>query len=634
MSGDLANPGKSLPLGTFLAVGLSAVVYVGVALVFAGAMPGAELIADYQAMRRVSLVPWLVDAGVIAATLSSALASFLGAPRILQSLAADRIFPLGFFATGHGPANNPRRGVLLSAGIAYGTITLGDLNVIAPVVSMFFLLSYGLLNYATYIEARANSPSFRPRFHWFNARLSLAGAIGCMGVMLAVHPTAAVISVVLLFAIYQYVAGTAAVERWADSGRSHRFQRMRDDLLAMATEPEHPRYWRPILLAFSDSSERRERLLRFASWIEGGSGLTTVVRVVQGSGPQIRRVRKEAEDALRAEVDRLGLHVFPRAIVAPNVDQAVPLLLQAYGLGPVRANTVLLNWPDWAKDHADLRTNNFVRRLRVALRFTCNLVILNAGAHDFETIEKTRPGKRSIDVWHRDNATGRLMLLLAYLMTRTAPWQDAHIRLLTTAPKDRSKSEVIEEMERMLDDVRIAAEPVIVGKAEPRTVIEHSCGSSAVFLPFGVTDDNPTCAYGPPKELLPQLGLTALVLGAQDIELDADPEAGQLGEIAQAVDAAEKASKTVARKQEDALRTAAEAEEKQEELEAAVEKGADPKKLAELESATREAAGEAERSKRRAAKALAKAESAAEEADTLTGKPSVRDPEETSGEHD
>ena len=186
----------------------------------------------------------------------------------------------------------------------------------------------------------------------------------------------------------------------------------------------------------------------------------------------------------------------------------------------------------------------------------------------------------------------------------------------------------------MLDDVRIAAEPVIVGKAEPRTVIEHSCGSSAVFLPFGVTDDNPTCAYGPPKELLPQLGLTALVLGAQDIELDADPEAGQLGEIAQAVDAAEKASKTVARKQEDALRTAAEAEEKQEELQEAVEKGADPEKLAELESATREAAGDAERSKRRAAKALAKAETAAEEADTLTGKPSVRDPEETSGEHD
>jgi len=630
MSGDLRNPGKSLPLGTLLAVGVSLVVYVGVALVFAGTVPASELIADYSAMRRVSLVPWLIDAGVIAATLSSALASFLGAPRILQSLAADRIFPLGFFAAVHGADRNPRRGVLLSAGIAYATIALGDLNVIAPVVSMFFLISYGLLNYATYKEARSNSPSFRPRFHWFNAKLSLAGAIGCMGVMLAIHPAAAVIAVILLFGIYQYVAGTAAVDRWADSSRSHRFQRMRDDLYATANEPEHPRYWRPILLAFSDSTERRGRLLRFASWLEGESGLTTVVRVIQGSGPSLRRVRKEAEEELRAEIDRLGLHVFPRAIVAPDVDHAVPLLLQAYGLGPVRANTVLLNWPDWSKGHTDQRAANFVRRLRVTLRFTCNLVILSAGARDFEAIERTRPGKRTIDVWHRDNATGRLMLLLAYLMTRTKPWEDAHIRLLTTVPKDRSESTAIEELERMLDDVRIAAEPVMVDKAEPRTVIEHSSGSSAVFLPFSVADREPTSVYGSPRELLPQLGLAALVLGAQDIELDADPEDGELGEIAHAVDAAEKASKTVRKVEQGAARAATEAQEKREELEAAAEKGATPEELADLESATREAAQEAERSKRRAAKARAKAEIAAEEADSLTGKQTAREPEKPS----
>ena len=631
MSGDLRNPGRSLPTGTFLAVGVSLVVYVGVALVFAGTVPASELVADYNAMRRVSLVPWLVDAGVIAATLSSALASLLGAPRILQSLAADRIFPLGFFAAGHGPGNNPRRGVLLSAGIAYATIALGDLNVIAPVVSMFFLISYGLLNYATYIEARANSPFFRPRFHWFNAKLSLAGAIGCLGVMLAIHPTAAVIAVALLLAIYQYVAATAAVDRWADSSRSQRFQRMRDDLYETATEPEHPRYWRPILLAFSDSSERRGRLLRFASWLEGRSGLTTVVRVVQSSGPQVRRVRKETEDALRTEIDQLGLNIFPRVIVAPNVDYAVPLLLQAYGLGPVRANTVLLNWSDWRRgDVNDPRSHNFVRRLRVALRFTCNLVILSSGARDFENIERTRPGKRSIDVWHRDNATGRLMLLLAYLMTRTEPWEDAHIRLLTTAPKDKRPEEAIEELEQMLDDVRIAAEPVIVGKADSRTVIEQSAGSSVVFLPFAVGDDGPTSVYGSPADLLPQLGLTALVLGAQDIELDADPEGGEHGEIAQAVDAAEKASKIVRKTEEDAARAAAEDQAKREELEAAAEKGAAPEELTDLESAAREAAQEAERSKRRAAKARGKAEIAAEEADTLTGKQTAEEPEESS----
>jgi len=135
MPGDLKDPGRSLPRGTFLAVGLSFVIYLAVAVVFAAVLPGADLVRDYGAMQRVSSVGWLVSAGVIAATLSSALASFLGAPRILQSLSGDHVFPfLGYFAKGHGATHNPRRATILSGALAVGTILMGDLNVVAPVV--------------------------------------------------------------------------------------------------------------------------------------------------------------------------------------------------------------------------------------------------------------------------------------------------------------------------------------------------------------------------------------------------------------------------------------------------------------------------------------------------------------------
>jgi amino acid transporter len=111
-------------------------------------------------MKQIAAVDFLVIAGVVSATLPSAMASFLGAPRILQSLSMDRIFSFLLpFAKVSGPTGNPRRGVLLSAGIALLTICIGNLNLIAPVVSMFFLISYGLLNYATYFEARSESPS-------------------------------------------------------------------------------------------------------------------------------------------------------------------------------------------------------------------------------------------------------------------------------------------------------------------------------------------------------------------------------------------------------------------------------------------------------------------------------------------
>lgn len=139
MSGDLKNPGKSLPTGTFAAVILSILVYLSVAVILAASTPLKTLAGDYGAMKQISMYGWLINAGVISATLSSAMASFLGAPRILKSLASDKIVPfLVPFAKGHGPSGNPRRGTLLSFGIAGASVFMGQLDLIAGVVSMFF----------------------------------------------------------------------------------------------------------------------------------------------------------------------------------------------------------------------------------------------------------------------------------------------------------------------------------------------------------------------------------------------------------------------------------------------------------------------------------------------------------------
>lgn len=212
-----------------------------VVIIFAGTNSLAFLAKDYSAMKQTAAIGWLVDAGVIAATLSSAMASFQGAPRILQSLSSDKIFKfLDPFAKGSGKTNNPRRAVLLSAVIAVITISLGNLNLIAPVVSMFFLISYGLLNYATFYEAYSGSPSFRPKFRWFDKRLSLAGCLACLGVMLAIDFSTGIVSVAILFAIYQYLKRTAGPDRWADSRRSYYLQQVRKNLLLAEAEIEHP----------------------------------------------------------------------------------------------------------------------------------------------------------------------------------------------------------------------------------------------------------------------------------------------------------------------------------------------------------------------------------------------------------
>jgi hypothetical protein len=88
-------------------------------------------------------------------------------------------------------------------------------------------------------------------------------------------------------------------------------QLSREHLLAAATEPEHPRYWRPQILAFSDNPQRRAQLLRFASWIEGGSGLTTAVRIVEGEGLKMRKVKAEAEAELQQDIQKEGIKSDP-----------------------------------------------------------------------------------------------------------------------------------------------------------------------------------------------------------------------------------------------------------------------------------------------------------------------------------
>lgn len=612
MSGDLATPGKSLPLGTFMAVGISIGVYFGVAIVFAGALTNAELVADYGAMRRLSAVPWLVDAGVIAATLSSALASFLGAPRILQSLARDRIFRVfNPFAIGTGASDNPRRGVILSTVIAFATVALGDLNVIAPVVSMFFLISYGLLNYATYVEASSSSPSFRPRFRWYNARLSLVGGLACLAVMLAIHPLAAAVSIALLIAIHRYIASHAGVDRWADSGRSQRFQRIRADLHAISAELQHARYWRPVIVAFSDDPERRERLLRFASWIEGGSGLTTLVQFVTGEGARVRRERDRLELELRQEIDYHDLPAFPRVIVTERGQEAMPIALQSYGLGPVRANTVLINWSGGG-DGDDAQRRRFGERLRSGLRHGCNVVVLNAQAADFEKLARSKPRQRRIDVWYRDNASGRMMLMLAYLMTRTESWKEARIRLHAVAGAHGDAEALEARLLAMLEDVRIAADVEIVAEAGSRAVVEHSLDAGVVLLPITVTADGARAIYGDLDEMLPALGLTALVVASQDIELDAAPEAGRHGEIAQAHDEAEQTAKAAARFEKESLSASKRLEALRAKLERAVADERPVEERTALEEQIEHGVEECARLQRRAAKARAKSAAATE----------------------
>ena len=615
MSGDLKDPGKSLPLGTFSAVGISILVYFGAAIVLAAALPANILMTDYSAMQQVSVFAFLITVGVIAATLSSAMASYLGAPRILQSLAGDRIFPLlSPFAKGVGPTHNPRRGVLLSTAIALLTISIGQLNLIAPVVSMFFLISYGLLNYATYYEARAASPSFRPRFRWYDLRLSLAGSLFCLAAMLVINPTAGIVALAILVAIFQYLKRTARPARWADSRRSFSLHQVRANLLAAEAEMEHPRDWRPNILAFFGDSPRHAPMLRFAAWLQGRSGFTTVVQIIEGEELKQLRQRDEVEAKLRQVIKEFEMDAFPLAVVTPDPGSSMPTVIQSFGIGPVRANTVLLDWLDQPLQSGfAYREALLGRQLRSVFRAGCNIILLDAKTSAVKNWTDTHLAQGRIDLWWNDDATSRLMLLLAHLMKRRPAWEEATIHILH-ATDTASSTTALEDLRQWLDEVRIEAEPEVLLDASTETLMARSLESDLVFIPFRIQQNRLVDPFGSPLvDYVEGLPPVAMVLAAEDIDLEAAPEDGQAGELAEALDALSDAQDRVKRTSKAAAKAAAEAEEAEEraqQAEATIQSVEDEAELHKIKAEAAQAEENAEKAYRKAAKARAKAEDA------------------------
>lgn len=234
MSGDLKDPAKSIPAGTLTAVGVTCGMYLLIAVMFSGSTVRPDLIDGSLVMEPVALIPWLITFGVFAATLSSALGSMMGAPRILQAFAKDDVFSaIKILGRGSGPTNEPRIATVLTFLIAQTCIFAGGLDDIAPVITMAFLITYGILNLATFYEAVTRNPSYRPRFRFCHWSLSLVGAILCVAVMFLIAPLWAAVSIVAVGLLHLYIGGMEIKQRWGDLQSGLFFSRARRNLLKL-----------------------------------------------------------------------------------------------------------------------------------------------------------------------------------------------------------------------------------------------------------------------------------------------------------------------------------------------------------------------------------------------------------------
>lgn len=515
MSGDLKDPAKSIPQGTLWSVVITGVIYVAIAVILGATQPRAALITNNMVMSEVAVVPVLIVAGVMAATLSSALGSMMGAPRILQALAKDMVFKkISFFGAGSGPNLEPRRAILLTFVISQISILSADINAIAPIITMSFLITYGMLNLATFYERISKNPSYRPRFRIGHWSLSLMGAASCLAVMFLIEWKSALVSILVMWMLHQYIANKQVAARWGDLQSGLVFERARSNLLKLEDYLYHPKNWRPIILAFSGPTWTQPHLAIYGHWFTTGHGILSLGQVIIGDVDELLERRKSQERMLHKFINEESLQAFPAVVVANNQSEGIESLVQCHGLGALRPNTVLFKWP---KDEADaewfgctLRTVSNLRRSIVAMKIV-----------DPRSDPWSSP-KGTIDVWWRGEQNGALMLLLAHLLTNNAAWRGREIRLMRMVGSEAGKSEVTEHLSDLATQSRIVAEPrVVVDDDIVKTISNESANAAIVIIGFDTPAENDEVAfYQRMENLTSSLGRVVFVKSHGEAALD------------------------------------------------------------------------------------------------------------------
>lgn len=476
MSGDLKNPGVAIPKGTFWAIGVGYVIYMGLPVVLAGRADAATLVADPLIMRRISVWGNAILVGVWGATLSSAVGSILGAPRVLQALARDGVLPrsLRWLGRGSGKDDAPRLGTLLTLGIALVAVWFGNLNLIAPVLTMFFLTTYGVLNVAAGVERFLGSPSFRPNFrvHW---GYSLLGAIGCVAAMVLVNWVATIVAVLFVGGVFVWLERRGLQAAWGDVRRGIWMTVTRAGLLRLPSATD-PRNWRPHFLVLSGAPTRRWHLIELADGWAHNKGILNVATVLpEGSVTAARRAQMERN--VREYMAKRGVQGLVRVTTGSDPFDGTKRLVDAYGLGSLVPNTVLLG----DSEREELRPA-YCEMVRHFWRQRRNVVIVH---HDDELGFGDR---ERVDVWWGGlQGNGSLLLILGYLLRTSLPWRGVEVRMKMIVPDERARNEALRNLERIVAATRTGVQPeVLVSNGRTFPEILHDASSDADLILMGM----------------------------------------------------------------------------------------------------------------------------------------------------
>ncbi|XP_074768995.1 solute carrier family 12 member 3 isoform X1 [Athene noctua] len=523
ISGDLKDPAVAIPKGTLMAIFWTTVSYlvlsatIGACVVrdASGSLndsvplgsPGCEGLACgygwnftacaqrqscryglsnyYQSMSMVSGFGPLITAGIFGATLSSALACLVSAPKVFQCLCKDQLYPLiGFFGKGYGRNSEPIRGYMLTYIIAIGFILIAELNAIAPIISNFFLCSYALINFSCFHASITNSPGWRPSFRYYSKWAALFGATVSVVIMFLLTWWAALIAFGIVIFLLGYVLYKKPDVNWGSSMQASSYNMALNYSVGLSEVDEHIKNYRPQCLVLTGPPNFRPALVDFVGTFTKNLSLMLCGNVLIGPRKQKMPESRLMADGHTKWLVKRKIKAFYTDVVAEDLRIGVQMLIQAAGLGKMRPNILVLgykrNWqmasPQSLEDYVGILHDAFdfkygvcLMRMKEGLNVsrvmqahinptfeaaehpeengisgraalgTADPIAL-AGEQQASTIFQSEQGKKTIDIyWLFDD--GGLTLLIPYLLGRKKRWGKCKIRVFVGGQINRMDEE-------------------------------------------------------------------------------------------------------------------------------------------------------------------------------------------------
>ncbi|NQV37433.1 MAG: Na-K-Cl cotransporter [Candidatus Marinimicrobia bacterium] len=485
MSGDLKDSRKSLPTGILAAIGISLIVYIVVAYWLNHAATSEELMANYTVMADVSRWKPVVIAGILGATLSSALGAVLGAPRTLMALGQDKVLPFSKIISRKNRNGEPITATFITTFAILISLVFGDLDTIAPLLTMFFLITYGTINLAVAIEKGIGIPSFRPAFT-VPIIIPIIGGLWSFAIMFLINPVFATIAILLIIVFYIFQVKRGLRTPWGDV-RGGAFLAISEWAAKTAAQmPKHAKTWKPNMMILVENPKNWVHLIEFINDLIFPSGTLRVfslkisehgilkgldslrnrlfknskhARETEIHEPTADELEKQIED-LMAPLKKNGIFASGTVIESNNMLEGISIVTQVMKGMYFPPNIYFLTMSsDRSKDE------RLEHMISIGIREALGICIFSLHPKNSLGVEST------INVWLRRTSPNKdLAILLAIQLHRN--WNGL-IRFVTVEDDEENRDKSLILFEKLSEKARFPANTeveVIIGEFKPSLI--------------------------------------------------------------------------------------------------------------------------------------------------------------------